>query len=273
MQVKIIPAVISVVVIIALIFVVKLIFLTEPATDYIEPETHVEQPRIIRDTAAPVIPQTEYPASTDPIAIVEESIPEPSIVSAPLTLNDSDAQVLLAAADFAPALAQWLIPAQQLRKWVLAIDLMADGKLPMRYRPLDYPMSKFNVSQEETTVPAASNYPRMQAIISTVTSIDAQHLVRYYRQWSPILEKAYREQGKPDTFDQRLRQAISHVLAGEALRGDPALMRPSVLYRYADESLEQASDVDKLLWRMGPDNREQLQHFVRELRYQLDEPS
>lgn len=82
-----------------------------------------------------------------------------------------------------------------------------------------------------------------------------------YREWLPILEKAYSEQGKPDTFDQRARQTISQVLGAEQLSDTPALTRPSVLYRYADETLEQASDVDKLLWRMGPENSAQLQDF------------
>ena len=271
MQDKIVPGVIAVIAIIALIFVVRFV---------IAPE---EQPAAITD--APVAPQPSavqrpepQPPTTEPDTTAAINTPpavplpeEPSLVPPPLELENSDPQILLAVADFAPELGQWLLPDEQIRKWVLTVDLMADGKLPKRYRPVDYPMDKFAVEQQGTdTVAAEGNYARMNAIVGTLSTIDPKRLAGYYREWLPLLEKAYREQGKPDTFDQRFRQTISQILGAEQLSDEPALKRPSVLYRYADETLEEASDVDKLLWRMGHENSEQLQNFLRELRYELD---
>lgn len=274
MQLKIVPAISVAVIVIAVIFVTIFLFAPEPPSPFVAPSTKVETTQLSPEPIVSTPMHATSSAEPTPIPSAEPATPEAAIVAAPLALEESDAQVLLAAADFAPKLAQWLIPEQQIRKWILAIDLMADGKLPMRYRPLDYPMAAFAISpQEGDTIASENNYRRMTGIISVISSIDARQLARYYRQWSPILEKAYREQGKPDKFDQRLRQAISQVLASDALSGNPPLARPSVLYRYADESLEDASDIDKLLWRMGTDNSLELQQFIRELRYQLDEPS
>lgn len=206
----------------------------------------------------------------EPEIVAEPQIPEIPVVPPPASIDNSDTQVLLAVADFAPKLSQWLLPNEQIRKWVLAVDLMADGKLPKRYRPVDFPMDKFaTAKQGEQTIVKDDNYGRMNAIVETVISIEPAVLARYYKEWLPTLEKAYREQGKPDSFDQRLQQTISQVLAADSLDKTPELVRPSVLYQYADKNLEQASDVEKLLWRMGPENTEQLQAYLRELRNQL----
>jgi len=242
-----------------------------------------EAPPVVTETVTEPAPfatplaedETEPSPQPEPVEVIEEPVDAlPPIIATPLTLEQSDARVLLAVADFSPKLAQWLLPEEQLRKWVLAVDLMADGKLPKRYRPLDYPMARFVVTQQGLeTVANKDNMLRMSTIIKTVTSIDPKILARYYHQWLPILEAAYSEQGKPDTFDQRFRQTISRILGAEPLSeiDNIALSRPSVLYRYTDPNLEQASDVEKLLWRMGPDNSEQLQYFLRELRYELEQ--
>lgn len=198
--------------------------------------------------------------------------PVDDIVIAPVVLENSDPQVLLAIADLSPSLTQWLIPEEQLRKWVLAVDLAADGKLPKRYRPIDYPMAKFVAKTlTDDAILSDKNYPRMNDLLTAIIAVDPGLLARYYQNWLPILEQAYGEQGRSDSFDQRFQQAISQVLAANSLTEEPVLVRPSVLYRYANPEYENASDVDKLLWRMGPDNAEKLQGFLRELRSQLSQ--
>ncbi|MEH6911664.1 MAG: DUF3014 domain-containing protein [Oceanicoccus sp.] len=221
------------------------------------------------------LPQESLPAySSDDVSIDE---PEPiniepidDIVIAPVVLENSDPQVLLAIADLSPSLTQWLIPEEQLRKWVLSVDLVADGKLPKRYRPIDYPMVKFvTKTLADDAILSEKNYPRMNDLLAATITIDPELLARYYQNWLPILEKAYSEQGRSDSFDQRFQQAISQTLAASSLTEEPALVRPSVLYRYANPDYENATDVEKLLWRMGPDNAEKVQDFLREFRNQL----
>ena len=204
----------------------------------------------------------------------------PALVEAPVQLDDSDTSVLEAIAAIGPDIGQWLLPDQQIRKWVLAVDLIADGKLPRRYRPIDYPMTAFKAQKSEGKLIAdPANQQRYDELISALETLDTTLLARYYRAWLPLLESAYSEQGKPDSFSERFQQAISRLIAVDDLpladendgdSGGPQLKRPKVMYIYADESLEQASDVEKLLWRMGDENRNKLQFFLRDLRYKID---
>jgi hypothetical protein len=198
--------------------------------------------------------------------------PGPKLVEPPTTLDNSDSQFLLAIADLAPALGQWLVPKEQLRKWVMTVDLLADGKLPKRYRPVDFPMEKFAAeSNGETQLLSDKNFQRMQPIVNTVIAMDPSKLANYYKSWLPILEKAYSELGEKGTFDQRVLTAIDQVLKGEQLDSPPILARPSVLFQYASESLENSSDIEKILWRMGPENSGKVQLFLRDFRAQLNE--
>ncbi len=233
---------------------------------------------ITEEVATVIAPPVEVePTIVDPVDDLSLLEPEPvepepidDIVAVPAELERSDPQVLLAVADFSPSLVQWLIPEEQLRKWVLAVDLAADGKLPKRYRPVDYPMVKFVAETLiDDAVLSEKNYPRMNDLLAATLTIDPQLLARYYQNWLPILEQAYSEQGRPDSFDQRLQQAISQVLAANSLTEQPKLIRPSVLYQFEDPNYENATDIEKLLWRMGPENAEKVQEFLRELRYQI----
>lgn len=255
-----------------------------------KPESHSGPPK---DTAAPNPVPVQSVATSEPEAESEPYVssamddtsteqdsaatePAPAaadshLVAAPEELAGSDAVVLQVLTQVSPQLTKWLIPDEQIRKWVLTVDLMADGKLPKRYRPLDYPMDKFAVTKQDgLTVAAEENFARLTPLINTVTAIDAKLLAEYYRAWSPLLDKAYREQGKPGSFEERLLLALSRIISTEPLAQAEALERPTVFYHYKDETLEQATDVEKLCWRMGIDNLLAVQQFARDLRQQLD---
>ncbi len=214
----------------------------------------------------PIIREEPQPASTEG---------EPAAVQVPLpALSESDDEARETATELAPKLAAWLKPNEQIRKWVIAVDLAADGVLMEKNRPLAFPMSAFKVTGAETgsrssaegSRPDAANFGRTDELVDTVTAIPPARLAALYRSWRPLFEEAYRELGKPGSFDARLKLAIERALAVEPLAGTPTLVRPKVYYRYADPKLEQASDIDKLLWRMGPDNSAKLQAWLTELR-------
>jgi hypothetical protein len=70
-------------------------------------------------------------------------------------------------------------------------------------------------------------------------------------------------------FHTHFIELIDRTLAVESLSKPPVLEQPHVLYTYADQDLEQAGDLDKLLWRMGPDNMAALQGYLLELKSAL----
>jgi hypothetical protein len=225
---------------------------------------------------APVEPQVSEPAIPGEAPTTTANTPaKPTIVPPPRTLDNSDSQVKLAVADLAPDMAEWLASDQQLRKWVLAIDLMADGHVPKQYRPLSFPIARFEPAVFGSEADAQfsmkpESFTRADVVIKLLTAIDPDLLAQYYRSWSPILEKAYAEQGKKDKFDQRLRATLQHVIDVKPLDASPVLKkRGGVLYVYADDKLEAASDVEKMLWRLGPDNSTKLQAFAQQLQQHL----
>jgi hypothetical protein len=196
------------------------------------------------------------PAETQPLA-----------VAAPSSLSDSDASVKKAVADFSPQLLHWLIPENQIQKWVMLIDQIADGAVPNEYLPLSYTMVSFRAQQNgDKWILDAANYARANTLIDVVLAIPPSRIAPYYQAWYPLFDKAYRDLGRDDGFDQRLRTAINRVLAVKPLSEQPALIRPGVYYQYADARYESASEVEKLLWRLGPKNTERLQAYLRNLK-------
>jgi hypothetical protein len=196
---------------------------------------------------------------------------EDPVVGAPASLEGSDVQVKEAVLDLAPAMASWLLPEEQVRKWVLLVDLVAEGKLPRRYRPLNYPMASFKVDESRGEVIAdPANFERANILLDQVIAIEPARLARYYRQWQPLLEKAYRELGKPGSFDQRLHRAIERALAVKPLQEQAGFKHPGVFYLYADSKLEKSSDLSRLMWRLGEDNTLRLQVYLQKLLGELD---
>lgn len=222
-------------------------------------------------------PKVIEPPHEPVLAPVVETIPLPieppkPLVVAPTKIDGSDETVRRVAGELAPALLDWLTPDQQVRKWVLSIDLMADGEVPKQYRPLVYPMERFAVETvHENSVDqlflAETNFSRTNLLVQVVTAIDPALVVHYYKAWLPLLEKAYAEQGKPGLFDQRFTAALDRVIAVKPLMVKPALVRKGgVMYAYTDSQYENASDVEKMCWRMGPDNSAKLQEWLKQVR-------
>ena len=227
-----------------------------------QPQPILRQPEPEPVLAEPA-PQPETPSPA-------EAAPQPELLPVAESLDNSDSPLRAVAAKLAPAFGRWLLPEHQLRKWVLAVDLLADGKLPKRYRPISYNMAPFAVkSVDKQYLSSDKNQHRADALIAALVAIEPERLLPYYRAWYPLLAQAYAEQGKGRDFDARLRAAMDQVLAVPPAPKNARLLRPSVFYRYADAELEARSDVEKLLWRLGDENREKLQAWLKVLRQEL----
>lgn len=191
-------------------------------------------------------------------------------VGAPFELDHSDGQARAAVADFSARIAQWLTPEEQVRKWVVLVDQIADGKLPEKNRPLSFPMANFAVQrQDDKLMLDAANHARADMLIDLFTAIPIDTLAAYYHAWRPLLDKAYAELGGKGGFDKRLRTALDRVEAVPSLTSQPELVQPVVYYKFADPTLESASDVEKLMWRLGPKNTQKVQDYLHKLEPEL----
>lgn len=219
-------------------------------------------------------PAAEAPAVEGGVIERDEAVMQtPQVaVPPPPALAESDEPARSAAADLGAKLVAWMTPEEQVRKWVLLVDMAADGKVPAKNRPLVYPMAAFKAeptAEKGSFRLSDANFGRAGDLVEVLVNMPPQKAADYYRAWLPLLREAYAELGKPDDFDQRLRLAIDRVLAVQPLESTPELARPNVFYTYADPRLEKASDLDKLMWRLGPDNLGRLQTYLREFQAHL----
>ena len=267
-----------VIVILAAVFIIRQRMASEV------PQTAPAQPIMMPAPAPAPVPgtATALPDSeevdheeTPPVTLAK---PEKPLVAPPDMLDGSDVVVKKVIEELAPAMLEWLASEHQVRKWVMSVDLMADGNVPKQYRPLSYPMAPFSVDTKGTAeLPeyylSAENFLRTDKLIAIVTAMDAKHVADYYQTWLPLLEKAYREQGKADRFDFRFRKALKRIVAVKPLPATPALVKKGgVMYAYADSQLENATDVEKMIWCLGPDNGGRLQAWVKQVLEALPAP-
>lgn len=214
-------------------------------------------------------------------AIVEYQPPRPVVEVDPLpTLNESDSSILAALQQLrGEGLLQLLVPQELIRKFVLAVNNLAEGKVIHEYRPVVSPpppfvAETFSVMIEGTAVDqervAPANFQRYEPYVTTLALIDSDAAVAVYRRFYPLLEEAFRELGlKKPNFHSVLIAAIDNILAAPDAQGDLLLVRPKVFYQYADPALEQLPQTHKLMLRMGPENARSVKASLRQLRARL----
>lgn len=155
---------------------------------------------------------------------------------------------------------------------VTTVDSLDHGAIAVRYRAVgpvpDLPV----VSSEDGRLwLLPENTGRYDLLVSAVGAADMDRVVEVYREFQPRFERAWRELGLTGTFDQRLQQVIGHLLTGPpAVEYPIEVIRPKVLYLFADPELEALSSGQKLLLRLGPGHaaiiRAKLQELLRALR-------
>ena len=217
------------------------------------------------------------PAAEETTASTPPAQTLPQLVTAPTDLGQSDTQTREAIRELpqrqavANQLLQWLTPREQIRKWVLLVDNVAMGKVPTKNRPLEFALTPFAVTGGETDpVLAESNFNRLDPLVDAFVTLDPELMARYYQAWESLLQEAYGELGQPGPFRTRLLEAMDRVLAVEPWAQMPiALKRPSVYFRFADPEREAASELEKLLWRMGPRNTIRIQSQLRDIKLAL----
>ncbi len=167
-----------------------------------------------------------------------------------------------------PEWATWLVTDDLVRRFVAAVDAVADGYSPAAELGLAVASGPFLVREDEgRLVIAAGTYRRAALLAEVVSSIDADDAVAILRTLGPELETAQREIAwHRGTFEDRLRQAVDHLLAVDVPGGPIEVERRTRTYRYADDRLERLSDAQRQLVRMGPANATAIQKKLRAIR-------
>jgi len=226
-------------------------------------------------SGAPVSP--DKPAATPapaPVATVAAvSTPAPARLELP-PLNASDVMVRgwIAALSANRDFARWLIPDQLIRKFVAAIDNIALGEDPIAHIRHLAPPTRFQaMGPRHALVADPKSYRRFDAFASVAASIDATAAARLYLNLGPLCDEAYAELGhSTGEFHQTLMRALVRLLATPASPRRFDLVRQKVSFAFADPQLEALAPAQKMMIRMGPDNRAKVQAKLEEFRAALE---
>jgi hypothetical protein len=226
------------------------------------------EPDAVVDTPRPVV---ETPASPPTSTVYT---PPPPTRGVPLPpLDESDPEVLGGLTELLgqDAVMRHLVPERLVRNIVVTIDNVPRRQMALNQRPLQATPGNFITAGEENAIVIApANYARYEPFVGLVSKLDAKTVVSFYRGLEPLFQQAYEDLGHPGaSFNTRLNEVIEHLLQTPTPRGQIALVQPGVLYKYADERLENLSAGQKLMLRMGVNNATVIKGKLREIQAEL----
>lgn len=211
-------------------------------------------------------PPPPLPAEPEIRHPVPDKIPEKPLPA--LDTSDSTMQGAIAGLSADQGLGGALILQGFVRRVVATVDNLPRSKIATRILPLKRVDGNFAVSGSEGSYAIApANTARYAAYLKLMDAISTDKLVAFYFHYYPLFQQAYRELGYPKGhFNDRLVEVIDHLLAAPELKPPVALVRPKVLYLYADPELEARSAGQKILMRMGAENAARIKAKLREIR-------
>jgi hypothetical protein len=223
---------------------------------------------------------THEPAVEEPPATLEpvHPLPEadrgrgdrPKLVPLP-PLDQSDDYFKLALGDlFGEAIEEMLAESGMIERIVVTVDNFPRTHVAERIRPLERLGETFVVDGQggngDFTI-SPVNYDRYDALVELLAGADLEEVAEVYRRFYPLFQSAYVDLGYPDGyFNDRLVEIIDHLLATPEIDDPVPLVRPHVLYEFADPELEALSAGQKLLLRMGGEHRSRVKQSLREFR-------
>lgn len=219
----------------------------------------VEQSAPTEAAAEPGI-QHPLPGGPDESAA---KIPLPALADSDPAFSDALARV--AGGD---AVKNYLLQEGIVRHLVVTIDNLPRQKVAVAKRPTSPVAGSFAAQGDElhgTLDP--QNFARYQPMVAVVSHLDMREVAALYVRFYPLFQSAYQDLGYPNGyFNDRLVQVIDSLLATPQPSGPIELVRPNVMFMFADPALEARPAGQKLLIRMGPDNAAAIEAKLKELR-------
>jgi hypothetical protein len=159
-------------------------------------------------------------------------------------------------------------PEMLVRHIVVTVDNLPRKHLAVELRPIKNPPGKFAVTGDDTSATIdPANYARYTPYVKLLQGLNAAQFTNMYFHYYPLFQQAYESLGYPNGyFNDRLVAAIDDALAAPDVHGPVALVRPNVMYQYADPKIESLSEGQKLMVRLGPENEAIVKAKLIELR-------
>ena len=217
------------------------------------------------ETAPP--PEVTTDAEPRLVTPPEPIAPEPEIELPAVDDSDSFVRDLVAALSSHPGLAAWLVSDGLVRRFVVAVDNVADGTNPSQHIQFMRPDQRFAVAGEEPNVRIdPRSYRRYDTHAEIVSSLDTDGTAELYLMLEPLMDEAYTELGYPDSrFRNTLERAVNQLLEAPLVDDPPAVVRRATFYEFLDDRLESLTPVQKQFVGTGPVNMRTVQAKLRSI--------
>ncbi len=220
----------------------------------------------------------KHPASSQKAPIEAPSIPaekpgaeeeKEAFKLPPVELDKSDDLLRRLAQELSshPRLSAWLKSKDLIRKFVAAVDNIANGQSPKTQIDFFVPPGRFEVAKRDGRLFIdPRNSERYNLVSDVFISLDTKSCLRLFRGLKPLFQDAYKDLGYPtEDFKDTLIRAIEELLRVPAVDGPIELEKKVVSYRIVDEELEGLTPAQKQFFRMGPENVQVIQTKLREI--------
>lgn len=201
------------------------------------------------------------------------SLEAPDLVDLP-PLDDSDAYFELALSDvFGAKIEDLLVEAGLIDRFVATVDNLtrkhvAESVRPFRRLPGNFIADR--VGDADSYAISPENFARYDSLIDQLANADMDTIIDTYRRFYPLLQQSYVRLGYPNGyFNDRAIEVIDHLLTTPEPAAPLMLVRPRVLYEFADPELEALSSGQKLLLRTGDRNAIRIKSLLKTLRSRL----
>lgn len=246
-----------------------------PVMPEVTEEVTVADPEEIIEAIEEIIepPVEEVIDVTEELIAEVENVVEPEPVLPLLNNSDSYVREELETMDGTSSLLMYLVSDELVRKFVVMIENISRGEFPERNLPMLYPQERMTVTElgSEFYLMDEQSYQRFNALVTSLTNISTESAVDFYQQLQPLFREAYAELGlRNSEFNDVLMLAIDNVLNARMAPQPQQLIRPNLNYLYANPEIENYSDVEKLLLRLGPENTERLQRRLEFFKRRLE---
>jgi len=228
-------------------------------------EPVVVQPEVVSEVsptsdspAHPMIPPSQ-PALSD-----RKLVPLPP-------LDDSDSYFLLALVDiFGADVEHMLVNEALIDNVVATIDNLTRSHVAEKIRPvgrLSDPFVADATGNDGIYTLNPDSYARYDLLVNLVVRADLEFITETYRRFYPLFQESYLRLGYPDGyFNDRVVEVIDHLLVTPEPTEPIRLVRPHVLYEFADANLEALSSGQKLLLRVGAEHAAEIKRVLKEFR-------
>ena len=234
-----------------------------------QPQEPVKKPIVHYPVSEPVATQeSTESAAAEPVKPLEPVLPErlPAVQD-----SDQSIQEALASLFNGKNFYELLYLENFIQRFVTTIDNLTEKRLPRAHLPVRPPGGQFIVSgTAEEPQTSSRNHSRYTPYLTMLETVDQDLAMKVYRFFYPLFQSAYEQLGYKNVyFNDRLVFVIDHLLQTPNPPEPILLAQPVVLYTYADQALENRSAGQKLLLRIGQEQRLRVFKILNQYRQRL----